>query len=486
MSSNDLMHPRNVYRTPPNFKQMAIDYPEFRKYVKQEITGKIKIDFKDSDTLRVLSQTLLQKDFGLDVIFPQNRLVPTIPLRLNYILWLEDLLSICVNDTCVDNKCPEVHGIDIGTGSTCVYALLGAKKNMWKMTGTEIDIESLNMAQENINRNNLQHLIQVIRPHCDFLLKDVIDPNIKYNFCMCNPPFFSTSHELNPKYQSRSERRPAPRNAFTGQTTEVVASGGEVQFISKLIKESIDLKSQIKIFTTMVGHKSSTVLLKILLRAVEVTSFKQTEFHQGHTTRWGLAWTFQNIDLRKVPALSGNKKKIKPPPKIALPNNEGEDKLEDVVEKVRMILQSLQMTYEEIKKSQYMYALQATAKDNTWSYQRRKKREQMRQQNAQILKDEFNNPDEKMDLDISTTSAGSAESTNSNPKNNKRTRDEESDEEEYYNKKTKTVEEKVYLQFTLIIRKLDKDFFLEMIWNQGLAGKDTVQQVMQYFKNNYK
>lgn len=80
----------------------------------QEITGKIKIDFKDSDTLRVLSQTLLQKDFGLDVIFPQNRLVPTIPLRLNYILWLEDLLSICVNDTCVDNKCPEVHGIDIG------------------------------------------------------------------------------------------------------------------------------------------------------------------------------------------------------------------------------------------------------------------------------------------------------------------------------------------------------------------------------------
>lgn len=35
MSSNDLMHPRNVYRTPPNFKQMAIDYPEFRKYVKQ-------------------------------------------------------------------------------------------------------------------------------------------------------------------------------------------------------------------------------------------------------------------------------------------------------------------------------------------------------------------------------------------------------------------------------------------------------------------
>lgn len=27
------MHPRNIYKTPPNFKQMAIDYPEFRKHV---------------------------------------------------------------------------------------------------------------------------------------------------------------------------------------------------------------------------------------------------------------------------------------------------------------------------------------------------------------------------------------------------------------------------------------------------------------------
>lgn len=134
-----------------------------------------------------------------------------------------------------------------------------------------------------------------------------------------------------------------------------------------------------------------------------------------------------------------------------------------------------------------MYALQTTAKENTWSHQRRKRREQMRQQNMQMSKDGINKSEEKMELDISTTSTDSTESTNSNNRNNKRNRDEESDEEEYYNnKRTKTVEEKVYLQLTLIIRKLDQDFFLEMIWNQGLAGKDTVQQVMQYFKNNYK
>ena len=35
MSQNKYMHPRNIYRTPPNFKELAISYPDFRKYAKQ-------------------------------------------------------------------------------------------------------------------------------------------------------------------------------------------------------------------------------------------------------------------------------------------------------------------------------------------------------------------------------------------------------------------------------------------------------------------
>lgn len=29
------MHPRNPYQTPPNFKELALKYPEFRKHAKQ-------------------------------------------------------------------------------------------------------------------------------------------------------------------------------------------------------------------------------------------------------------------------------------------------------------------------------------------------------------------------------------------------------------------------------------------------------------------
>lgn len=34
---NKKMHPRNIYKSPPNFKQLAIEFPEFRKYVRQVI-----------------------------------------------------------------------------------------------------------------------------------------------------------------------------------------------------------------------------------------------------------------------------------------------------------------------------------------------------------------------------------------------------------------------------------------------------------------
>lgn len=35
MSLNKFMHPRNIYRRPPDFKILAIKYPEFRKHAKQ-------------------------------------------------------------------------------------------------------------------------------------------------------------------------------------------------------------------------------------------------------------------------------------------------------------------------------------------------------------------------------------------------------------------------------------------------------------------
>lgn len=119
----------------------------------KDVTGKITVDFKDPSALRALTCTLLKKDFDLNVDIPLDKLIPTVPLRLNYILWIEDLLIISQNEQ-------ETTGIDIGTGASCVYPLMAAKKYSWKMIATEIDNVSLEYAKNNVERNNLQDIIK--------------------------------------------------------------------------------------------------------------------------------------------------------------------------------------------------------------------------------------------------------------------------------------------------------------------------------------
>lgn len=79
----------------------------------QDAKGKVTIDFKDPQSLRVLTKCLLKADFNLDVEIPEDRLVPTLPLRLNYVLWIEDLTAAIGRDT-------DVRGIDIGIICSCL------------------------------------------------------------------------------------------------------------------------------------------------------------------------------------------------------------------------------------------------------------------------------------------------------------------------------------------------------------------------------
>lgn len=53
----------------------------------------------------------------------------------------------------------------------------------------------------------------------------------------------------------------------------------------------------------MLGQKTSSISILKLLKDNQITNFTQTEFCQGNTTRWGLAWTFDpSIILRSVPS----------------------------------------------------------------------------------------------------------------------------------------------------------------------------------------
>jgi methyltransferase len=47
-----------------------------------------------------------------------------------------------------------------GTGASCVYPLLGAKKNKWKFLATELDATNFMYAVDNVKKNGLEDLIE--------------------------------------------------------------------------------------------------------------------------------------------------------------------------------------------------------------------------------------------------------------------------------------------------------------------------------------
>ncbi|KAL8946255.1 MAG: hypothetical protein Q9222_007330, partial [Ikaeria aurantiellina] len=125
------MHPapRTIYDSLVDFSALASDDPDFKKLQ--------------------LTTSLLARDFGLKIELPDDRLCPP------------DLLDT-TSDSYSDGYDPkrEVLGLDIGTGASCIYPLLGcAQRPKWKFIATDTDTKSLNHARQNIHLNDLNSRI---------------------------------------------------------------------------------------------------------------------------------------------------------------------------------------------------------------------------------------------------------------------------------------------------------------------------------------
>ena len=370
------MHPRNRYKTVPEFKQLALLYPEFRNIAITDLTGKVKIDFRNEDSLRVLTEVLLKHDFNLQVNIPPDKLVPTLPLRLNYILWIEDLMGHASF-----NDMESVVGIDIGTGAICIYPLLFAKTYGNRMIATEVDETSVKTAVRHVENNNLQSLIKVLKVSGETILKDVVEEGKVYHFTMCNPPFFEMEGS-----SERVAKRLPPRNAPTGSEAELSVQGGERAFVTQMIDESIEMKDKVKVYTSMFGRRSNLLFLLKLLKKRNIENATWTEFCQGHTKRWGLAWTFlpkDIIDLTSAPVIRKSGDYIarllreQRPTEIQFPKQSkfpSFDKLinflEETMEELRVEIKELNLPIDDFNG----WSCQLIAENDTWSHARRKRR----------------------------------------------------------------------------------------------------------------
>lgn len=117
----------------------------------------------------------------------------------------------------------------------------------------------------------------------------------RIDILLTNPPFYTSEAELEALAKQKS--RP-PNSACTGAPVEMICSGGEVAFVSKLIQEStLDYnKTKIQWFSSMLGKLSSVTVLIEKLREVGCTNYAVTELVQGQKTRrWCIAWSWLGL-----------------------------------------------------------------------------------------------------------------------------------------------------------------------------------------------
>ncbi|XP_029374109.1 RNA N(6)-adenosine-methyltransferase mettl16 [Echeneis naucrates] len=387
MALNKSMHPRNRYKDrPPDFAYLASKYPDFQQYVHTSLTGRPVVNFKEPEAVRALTCTLLKEDFGLTIEIPLERLIPTVPLRLNYIHWVEDLIN---------GQKQLRRGIDIGTGASCIYPLLGATMNGWYFLATEVDDICFDYAKKNVEQNNLSDLIKVVKVPKKTLLMDALkaETEIIYDFCMCNPPFFANQLEAK-GVNSRNSRRPPPSSVNTGGVTEIMAEGGELEFVKRIIHDSLQLKKRLRWYSCMLGKKCSLAPLKEELRKQGVPKVTHTEFCQGRTMRWALAWSFYDDVI--VPSPPSKKRKLdrsRKPLSFTLPEaglKELQAKalaigcttschLDSITALLERTLTDLRVLHKRVPCGDQEQSIFVTAVENTWIHGRQKRREQRRQ-----------------------------------------------------------------------------------------------------------
>ncbi|KAI1799673.1 hypothetical protein F4811DRAFT_565361 [Daldinia bambusicola] len=282
---------KTLYTEELDFRALGQHDPEFEAVLERSS----HIDFNNPKSVMQLTKTLLKRDFGLAVDLPLDRLCPPVPNRHNYILWLKDLLDSSSPPCFGTGKLlstRQVIGLDIGTGASLIYPLLGcAQRPSWSFIATDVDAKSLSYARKNVNLNNMQSRIRVVSRTITDCLIPLDELGLEsIDFTMVNPPFYSSKIELTDLAKQKS--RP-PNSACTGAPIEMVCAGGEIGFIQRMIDESLVLKQRVQWYTCMLGKQSSLEVLVGILKSHGVTNYAVTAFVQGNKTRrWAIGWSF--------------------------------------------------------------------------------------------------------------------------------------------------------------------------------------------------
>ncbi|MEL6273595.1 MAG: RlmF-related methyltransferase, partial [Bacteroidota bacterium] len=230
------MHPNNRFQEDYDFVSLTKLESALQPYLKKNKLGKVSLDYGNSEAVKLLNKTLLRQQYGIEFWdIPTGYLCPPIPSRLDYLLYVADLLG-------QQNTPRFTRLLDIGTGANCIYPILAVKEFGWQAVGTEIDPKALRVAQAIVTANRALKGKISIRQQVDpnAIFAGVTAREEYFDVCVCNPPFYQSAQEATANWErkKRGLKQPSTKRNFGGQDTELWTKGGEKAFALRMIKES--------------------------------------------------------------------------------------------------------------------------------------------------------------------------------------------------------------------------------------------------------
>jgi 23S rRNA (adenine1618-N6)-methyltransferase len=296
--SKSRLHLRNKNKEKYDLNALIEAMPSLSEFIVPNRYGENSIEFSNPLAVKTLNKAILKHYYGIDNWdFPEKNLCPPIPGRADYIHHVADLLA--QNNFGKNSTGNKINCLDIGTGASCIYPIIGATEYDWNFIGSDISQESIESANAIIDSNpSIKNNIKCrLQKESNNIFTGIIEKEDKFDLTICNPPFHSSIEDAQ-KGSLRKVRNVLKKEIdkielnFSGINNELVFPGGEYQFIENMVKESNEFSKNVLWFSTLVSKQSNLKKIYILLQRYDVNQVKTIPMGTGNKSSRIVAWTF--------------------------------------------------------------------------------------------------------------------------------------------------------------------------------------------------
>ncbi|MEI6893099.1 MAG: 23S rRNA (adenine(1618)-N(6))-methyltransferase RlmF [Colwellia sp.] len=297
------MHKKNRHIKGYNFSALVKACPELLSFIfKNKYNNQNTIDFSNPIAVKLLNLSLLKSEYKINFWdIPNGYLCPAIPGRVDYLHYLHDLLATTPKALFANKK--PIKLLDIGTGASCIYPILGQREYNWHFVASDIDPISIKVAKQIISSDkSLKKKIECrLQTNANHIFKNIIADDDFFHLTLCNPPFHRSLAEANQgtkrKLKNLNKSKVGAKSQektlnFGGQKAELWCPGGELAFVAKMIKESKIYHKQVLWFTCLISKKEHLSKIKLNLKKANVRQTKVINMAQGQKTSRFIAWSF--------------------------------------------------------------------------------------------------------------------------------------------------------------------------------------------------